>query len=201
VGVGVGGYCLVPKHGTLHLAFLRLYLCDTSSQVQTSLIDTRHHHHHHHHHPTPPLYPRHPSSTCPVPTHISVFPSHFSSYASCIIRRLAPHNIYLPRQHGQPDQHGDSNNRQIDTGKLQAADMNVFARKDIAPQHASQRCAKRQTEGAVVHPNRHAVHGSPEGAVGDGRGVAGAELLPGLDDAREEDCSADVCACELTICE
>lgn len=76
--------------------------------------------------------------------------------------------------------------------------MNVFAGENIAPQHASQGSAERKAKRAVVYANGHAVDGAPKGAVRDGDvRLLEVDLLPGLDDAGEEDGGADVCAGEL----
>lgn len=113
------------------------------------------------------------------------------------IRPLTPNHINLPNQHRKPDHHRNRNDRQIDPRKLQPADSNMLPAQYIAPQHARQRRAKRQAKRAVIHSNRHAIHGAPEGAVGYRDVVLAVDFLPGLDDAGEEDCCADVCAGEL----
>jgi hypothetical protein len=69
--------------------------------------------------------------------------------------------------------------------------------QNVSPEQTRQRSAESSAESAVVDADGHAVDGGPEGAVADGDAVVGVDLLPGLDDAGEEDGGADVCACEL----
>ena len=70
--------------------------------------------------------------------------------------------------------------------------------QDVSPKQARKRSAESSAESAVVDANGHAVDRGPEGAVADGNAIVGVDLLPGLDDAGEEDCGANVCACELS---
>jgi len=69
--------------------------------------------------------------------------------------------------------------------------------QDIPPQQTRERRAESSREGAVIYTESHAVDGTPEGAVRDGQAVAVVNCLPGLDDAGEQDCGSDVCACEV----
>jgi hypothetical protein len=69
--------------------------------------------------------------------------------------------------------------------------------QNISPEQTRERSAESRAESAVIDADRHAVHRRPEGTVTDGDAVVGVDLLPGLDDAGEEDGGADVCACEL----
>ena len=71
--------------------------------------------------------------------------------------------------------------------------------QNIAPQHTRQRRAKRQAESPVVHADRHAIYGTPEGTVRNVYTVQLVDALPGLDDAGEEDGRADVCTGELGV--
>jgi hypothetical protein len=69
--------------------------------------------------------------------------------------------------------------------------------QDVSPEQTRERSAESSAESAVVDADGHAVDGGPECSVTDRDAVVGVDLLPGLDDAGEEDGGADVCACEL----
>jgi len=75
--------------------------------------------------------------------------------------------------------------------------MNKLLAQDIAPQQPRQRRAKCHTKGAVVDADDHGVDGAPEVAVRDGCAGQSVDVLPGLNDAGEEDGGSDVGACEL----
>jgi len=97
---------------------------------------------------------------------------------SQIIWRRISHDINLSNQHCQTDYHCDSNDRQINTCKLQTPNTDVLAPKDISPEHTSQRSAECQAACAVVDADRHAVHGAPECAVRDICASLAVDLLP-----------------------
>lgn len=113
------------------------------------------------------------------------------------IRRIVPDDINLARKNRKPHNHRNSNDRQIDARELESPDVDVLSAQDIAPEHAGQGRAEGKAESPVVDANGHAVDGAPEGAVGDWDTVERMDVFPGLDDARDEDCGSDVCACEL----
>lgn len=128
------------------------------------------------------------------------FPSRtppFYTKALRIIRPITPNNIYLRNQRHGSRHHCNRYNGQIHPRKVQPTHADVLAGEDVFPQQTCQGGRERSAEGAVVEPDGHAVHGGPEGAVGNGDPVARVDDLPGLDDAAEEDGGADVGACEL----
>jgi hypothetical protein len=69
--------------------------------------------------------------------------------------------------------------------------------QDVSPEETRERRAESGAESAVVDADGHAVYRGPESAVRDLNAVVGVDLLPGLDDARKQDCGADVSTCEL----
>ena len=73
----------------------------------------------------------------------------------------------------------------------------MFLIQDVSPEETRERCAESGAKSAVVDADGHTVHRGPESAVGDRNAVVSVYLLPGLDDAREQDGGADVGACEL----
>lgn len=109
-----------------------------------------------------------------------------------------PGQIDLANQDGAADAHSRRNDGQIDPRKVELPDVDVLSCENVAPEQAGERGTEGSAESAVVEPEGHAVDGSPEGAVSDRamtRRVV--DLLPGLDDTREKDGRADVCAGEL----
>jgi hypothetical protein len=75
----------------------------------------------------------------------------------------------------------------------------VFPAQDVAPEHTGKGSAKGQAKSSVVDTYRHAVYGSPEGSVRNRESILSVYLLPCLNDSGEEDCGANVCACELFL--
>lgn len=73
----------------------------------------------------------------------------------------------------------------------------MFSRQNVPPQHAGERGTEGGTEGAIVDAESHAVDGRPEHALRNGVAVARVDFDPGLEDAADEDCSADVGSGEL----
>lgn len=73
----------------------------------------------------------------------------------------------------------------------------MFSRQNVPPQHAGERGTEGGTEGAVVDAESHAVDGRPEHALRNGVAVARVDFDPGLEDATDEDCGADVGSGEL----
>lgn len=100
-----------------------------------------------------------------------------------IVRSITSHNIHLTGQHGAANDHGNRDDWEVDTGKFKPLDMDVLARQDVSPKESGQRRAERRTECAIIHPNGHAVHGSPERAVTDVCLVHSIDLLPCLNDS------------------
>lgn len=73
----------------------------------------------------------------------------------------------------------------------------MFSRQNVPPQHAGERGTEGGTEGAVVDAESHAVDGRPEHALRNGVAVARVDFDPGLENAADEDCGADVGSGEL----
>lgn len=73
----------------------------------------------------------------------------------------------------------------------------MFSRQNVPPQHAGERGTEGGTEGAIVDAESHAVDGRPEHALRNGVAVARVDFDPGLEDAADEDCGADVGSGEL----
>lgn len=73
----------------------------------------------------------------------------------------------------------------------------MLPRQNIPPQQPSQRRTKRSTESTIIDTESHAVNGSPPCAIADRDSAGFVDLLPCLDDAREEDRGADICSGEL----
>lgn len=73
----------------------------------------------------------------------------------------------------------------------------MFSRQNVPPQHAGERGTEGGTEGAIVDTESHAVDGRPEHALRNGVAVARVDFDPGLEDAADEDCGADVGSGEL----
>lgn len=114
-----------------------------------------------------------------------------------IVRPIVPHYVNFANEDGTADRHGDGNDGEVNAGKFEPTDSDVFPGQDVAPQQASQGRAKDSTEGPVVNTERQAVHSRPECAIRDRGAVETVDLLPGLDNAGEQDRGADVGACKL----
>lgn len=118
---------------------------------------------------------------------------------SCVIRCLFPDNVNLPDKDGTSNGHGDSDDREIDSCELDAANANMLSPQNITPQQTCKRSAKRSAKGAVVNTNGHAVYRSPESAIADRNAVLSMNLLPRLNDSGEENGCANVCSSELMV--
>lgn len=125
---------------------------------------------------------------------------HLTLISPNLIRLIIPVNINLPNQNRAPNRHSNRNDRQIHPRKLTPKNADMLFVQDISPEQARKRRAESSAESAVVDADGHAVHCRPERAVADWDAVVCVNLLPCLDDAREEDGGADVCACELMGC-
>lgn len=113
------------------------------------------------------------------------------------IRLLPPRNIHLPNQHHTPHDHRNHDDGQIRHCEIPTTHENVFSRQNVPPQHAGERGTEGGTEGAIVDTESHAVDGRPEHALRNGVAVARVDFDPGLEDAADEDCGADVGSGEL----
>jgi hypothetical protein len=78
---------------------------------------------------------------------------------------IAANNIHLPQQHRHANNHGDSNDGQINANKVATADVNKLLTEDVAPQQSSQRGAKCDAERAVIDADDHGVDRTPEVTV------------------------------------
>jgi hypothetical protein len=70
-----------------------------------------------------------------------------------VVRRVIPHDIDFSNQGNKSNDHGDGNDGKVDARKLEATDTDVLPPKNVAPKHASKRCAERQAECPVVNTN------------------------------------------------
>ena len=122
-----------------------------------------------------------------------------SHASSRVVRVGIPRNVNLPHEHQAADGHGHGDDGEVLAGKVVALDVDVLARENVPPQQARQGGAEGGAEGAVVDAQGHAVHGAPEGAVGDDGALVRVDHLPRLDDPGQQDGRADVGARELYI--
>jgi hypothetical protein len=121
--------------------------------------------------------------------------------SSRIVTRVVPHNVHLSDEDSTANGHGDSDYGQVHTSEVETPDVDVFPAKDITPQETGQRGAECRAKRTVVDPESHAVHCSPERAIGDGNSVVVMDVLPRLDYAGEENGGTNIRACKLLMVE
>jgi hypothetical protein len=95
------------------------------------------------------------------------------------------------------NKHRYDDDGQVDPRELQPSNVNMLPSQDVPPQQPCKRCTEGGAEGAVVDANSHTVYRSPKRTVANWNTAFDMDFSPGLNQARQENCRADISPSEL----
>lgn len=88
-----------------------------------------------------------------------------TNLSTCNVWLFRPCYIHFSNKYRTSYCHGDGNDRQVNSREVEALYADMFPAKDVSPQQSCQRRTESRTEGTVVDPERHRIHGRPESAL------------------------------------